>query len=184
MKNLNACGDGGLLTTDDQGINQYVRSIRNHGLLNRNTVEQFGYVSRMDTIQATILNHRLDNLDNVIRKRRDNAEMYLNLLHNLPIQLPLENETEYNSYHTFVIQIDQRDILKDFLNNNNIETGIHYPIPIHLQPAAKYLKYKNGCLPNTEKQAKKILTLPINQYLKNSEINKVINKIKEFYKIY
>ena len=80
------------------------------------------------------------------------------------------------------MQVDKRDQLKKFLQNNGISTTIHYPIPIHLQPAAKYLGYKKGSFPVTEKQAKRILTLPINQYLRDKDIKKISEKINFFYK--
>ena len=183
LKNLNACGDGGLLTTNDAGIAQSVRSMRNHGLVERNTVEKFGYVSRMDTLQAAILNHRLGKLKSVIDKRRENADKYFQDLGSLPIQLPPEAKKEYNSYHTFVIQTDQRDELKKYLNDHAIETAIHYPIPIHLQPAARFLGYKRGEFLVVESQANKILTLPISQYLQQSHQEKIIEKIHSFFKI-
>ena len=87
--------------------------------------------------------------------------------------LPNEKKHQYNSYHTFVIQVDKRDQLKKYLQKNNIMTAIHYPIPIHLQPAAKSLGYKKGSFKQAEAQAKRILTLPINQHLSRTEIKKI-----------
>ena len=88
---------------------------------------------------------------------------------------------EFNSYHTFVVQTENRDHLKSALSKNNIETAIHYPIPIHLQPAANQLAYSAGDFPNTEKQAKTILTLPINQYLDRESQEFIIQKITQFF---
>ena len=136
LKNLNACGDAGFMTTDDANIAKLVRSYRNHGLADRNTVEQFGYVSRMDTVQAAILEYRLSQLAQMIESRRKNAEMYKELLHSSPVYIPEERELEFNTYHTFVIQCDRRNELRNYLLEQSIETAIHYPVPIHLQPAA------------------------------------------------
>ena len=94
---------------------------------------------------------------------------------------PDEKPYQYNSYHTFVIQVNKRDSLKNFLKFNQIETAIHYPVPIHLQPAAKYLGYKKGSFINAESQAKKILTLPINHFLSENQIKFVSQKINTFF---
>lgn len=183
LKNLNACGDAGFLITDDFDIWMKIKKLRNHGFENRNLVNEFGYVSRMDTLQASILNFRLKKLEKVISKRRQNAKLYFRALKKLPILLPVEKLLEFNSYHTFVIQTDKRDPLKDFLFRNGIETAIHYPVPIHLQPASNYLQYKKGSFKNTEAQADRILTLPIHQFLKKSDINFINDKIIEFFKL-
>ena len=181
LKNLNACGDGGFVTTNDEDIAKKIRSMRNHGLVDRNTVEHFGYVSRMDNLQASILNYRAEKLSYTIQKRRQIAEIYFENLSTLPIKLPKENVYEFNSYHTFVVQTGNRDDLKSALLENNIETAIHYPIPIHLQPAANQLGYSTGDFPNTEKQTETILTLPINQYLDKESQEFIIQKITQFF---
>lgn len=110
------------------------------------------------------------------------ADKYFQDLGSLPIQLPLEAKKEYNSYHTFVIQTEQRDELKEYLNDHAIETAIHYSIPIHLQPAARFLGYKRGEFLMVESQANKILTLPISQYLQQSHQEKIIEKIHSFFR--
>ena len=103
----------------------------------------------MDNLQALILNHRLDNLDKLIAKRRNNAKFYFNNLRK-EIFIPEEKKHEFNSYHTFVIQTKKRDDLKKYLEKKGITVVIHYPIPIHLQPASKFLGYKKGDFPVTE----------------------------------
>jgi len=180
LKNLNACGDGGFLTTNDEVIYNKSRSYRNHGIANRNIVDHFGSVTRMDNLQAAILNFRLDKLEQVTQKRRNNAKSYFNGIKNQVLFIPKEKDSEYNVYHTFVIQTKYRDELKQYLFENEIETAIHYPIPIHLQPAAKKLGYKAGDFPVTEKQSKEILTLPINQYLSSSDLDRIISRINNF----
>jgi len=180
LKNLNACGDGGFLTTNDEVIYNKSRSYRNHGMANRNIVDHFGSVTRMDNLQASILNYRLVKLEEVTQKRRKNANLYFDGIKNQNLYIPEEKDSEYNVYHTFVIQTKYRDELKQYLFENEIETAIHYPVPIHLQPAAKKLGYKAGDFPVTEKQSKEILTLPINQYLSDNEIDRIITGINNF----
>jgi dTDP-4-amino-4,6-dideoxygalactose transaminase len=182
LKNLNAAGDAGYLTTNSNYIYKKVIELRSHGMVDRNKVKNFGYVSRMDNLQAAILNYRLKNLNNVIARRRKNVELYKKYLDLQKIFIPAEKKYQFNSYHTFVIQVDKRDELKNYLKKNNIATAIHYPVPIHLQPAAKKFGYKKGSFKNTENQSKKILTLPINQYLENKEIKKISEKINSFFK--
>ena len=179
LKNLNAVGDGGYLVTDDEEIASKVRLLRSHGMIDRNSVLHFGYVSRLDSIQAAILSYRIDKLNWVTERRRRNAEIYYQFLDRTKIFLPEQQNSEFNTYHTFVIQVDQRDQLKERLLNVGIETGIHYPIPIHLQPAARSLGYDKGDFPITEQQAGKILTLPVNQYLSEDQIKNIILNVNE-----
>ncbi len=181
LKNLNAIGDAGYLTTNNSKIYKKVLELRTLGMVNRNKIRSFGYVSRMDNLQATVLNYRLKNLKNVIKKRRENFELYRKYLDQKYVFFPNEKKYQYNSYHTFVIQVNKRDKLKKYLQNNNIITAIHYPIPIHLQPAASFLGYRKGSFKHVEKQAKRILTLPINQYLIKSDIKIISDKINYFY---
>jgi dTDP-4-amino-4,6-dideoxygalactose transaminase len=180
LKNLNACGDGGFLTTNDEDIYNKSKSYRNHGMVNRNIVDHFGIVTRMDNLQASILNYRLGKLEEVIQKRRKNAKSYIDNLDNPDIFVPEEKASEYNVYHTFVIQTKYRDQLKQYLSQNEIDTAIHYPIPIHIQPAAKKLGYKVGDFPVVEKQSEEILTLPINQYLEENDLERIISVINNF----
>ena len=180
LKNLNACGDGGFLTTNDKKIYEKAIGLRNHGHSSRNIVAQFGYVSRLDNLQAAIVNFRLKKLPSIIKKRRENAKMYFEGIHQNKIYIPNEKKEEFNTYHIFVIQTPFRNKLKIFLKQNKIETAIHYPIPIHLQPAAKFLNYKKGDLPIAEKQANEILSLPINQNLTKEDITRIINQINAF----
>lgn len=181
LKNLNAMGDGGYLTTNSSKIARFIKDVRNHGMTNRNKIYNFGYVSRMDNMQAAILNYRINKLPEIIKKRRKNIKVYLKYLNKEFVFIPKENKNEFNTYHTFVVQVPDRNNLKKYLKKKGIDTTIHYPIPIHLQPAIKKHKYFFKNLKNTEIQAKKILTLPINQFLKISEIKKICFEINNFY---
>jgi dTDP-4-amino-4,6-dideoxygalactose transaminase len=183
LKNLNAAGDGGFITTNDKLIYNKIKSLRSHGMEeNRNNVKNFGFVSRMDNLQASILNYRLKNLKKIIKIRRNNVNIYLKNLDLDKIYFPIENKYQFNTYHTFVIQVKKRDELKSFLKKNGVETAIHYPIPIHLQRCSRFLNFKKGEFPVSENQASKILSLPINQFLKENEILKITKLINYFYK--
>ena len=181
LKNLNAIGDAGYLVTNNLNYYKKIKDLSNHGMTNRNKVKNFGYVSRMDTLQAAILSFKLDSLNKVILKRRKNYNTYKKNLSN-KVFFPLEEKNEYNSYHTFVIQVNNRDKLSKYLLDKGISTSIHYPIPIHLQPAAKKLGYKKGDFPIAESQSKKIITLPIHQDLKKKEIIKICEFVNKFVK--
>ncbi len=183
LKNLNAYGDAGYLVTNESEIYKLIKDISNHGMSDRNKIKNFGYVSRMDNIQASILNYKLKMLDKVIYKRRQNAKIYFKKLNKEKIFMPEEKSTEFNTYHTFVIQVSNRDMLKKYLEKKGIFTSIHYPIPIHLQPAAKYLGYKKKDFPETERQSKEILSLPIHENLKKIEILYICEEINNFYSI-
>ena len=181
LKNLNACGDGGFLTTNDKDICAKTKVLRSHGIIERDIIKQFGYVSRMDNLQGAILNFRLSKLGKIINKRRKNAELYINTINQNNIFFPKHNKYEFNTYHTFVIQTEQRDELKEYLKKNGVETAIHYPTPIHLQPASIVFGYKEGDFPVVEKQAKQILTLPINQSLNQPDIELISSLINNFF---
>jgi dTDP-4-amino-4,6-dideoxygalactose transaminase len=181
LKNLNACGDGGFLTTDDEEIAEAVRALRNHGLVTRESVARFGQVSRMDSLQAAILSFRLGRLDDTIRRRRANAALYRERLDPELVFMPEDRGQEFNTYHTFVIQVDRRDELQAFLQAQGVGTAIHYPVPIHLQPASSGLGTRAGDFPVTERQAGRILALPINQTLSSDDIFYVADRVNEFF---
>ena len=123
----------------------------------------------------------MNKLDNVISKRRANAKYYFDNLNQKYIKLPIEKKHEFNTYHLFVIEIDNRDQLRQYLKENNIITGVHYPVPIHLQQAALKLGYKKGDFPMVERQSERILSLPVHQYLTKTDLKNIVNKICEFF---
>ncbi len=182
LKNFNAAGDAGFITTNNTNLANRLKLIRNHGLKNRETVTEWGTVSRLDSLQAAFLRNRLTRIDSIIKRRRTNAALYQKLLLNTPVFCPPCLKEEFNTFHTFVVQVERRDELKKFLLDRGIETSIHYPTPIHLQPVASYLGYSKGDFPETERQASNILSLPINQYLKKTDIEYVSLAIKEFFR--
>lgn len=180
LKNLNAAGDAGFLTTDDDDIAAQARLLRNHGLADRNTITRFAHVSRMDTLQAAILHHRLSGLDAVIEQRRGNADLYRRHLDQALVFAPPCRQAEFNTFHTFVVQVDHRDALQGHLTNQGIGTAIHYPVPIHLQPAATRLGHAAGDFPATEHQAGRILSLPVHQHLADAQIRRIADSVNRF----
>jgi dTDP-4-amino-4,6-dideoxygalactose transaminase len=181
LKNLNAAGDGGFITTNDGEAADRLRRLRNHGMLDRDTVLEWGHVSRMDTLQAAILLMRLAKLDEVIGIRRRNAALYQSMLDPAHVFCPPCRAVEYNTFHTFVVQVDRRDALQAHLNSLGIGSAVHYPTPLHLQPAARGLGYHAGDFPICEAQAGRILSLPVHQHLSERDIAHVATTVNRFY---
>ncbi|MDD4601670.1 MAG: DegT/DnrJ/EryC1/StrS family aminotransferase [Negativicutes bacterium] len=180
LKTLNACGDGGIITTNNEKIYERLVRLRNFGLVNRDETVMWGYNSRLDSLQAAILLIKLKWLDAWNDKRRKNAKEYNSLLQNV-IEIPQPLPHEYCVYHTFVVQLEERAALQNYLQNNGIGTRVHYPIPIHLQKAAYSLGYKMGDFPVCERQSQKILSLPIYQELETEHIGYISDTIMKFY---
>jgi dTDP-4-amino-4,6-dideoxygalactose transaminase len=182
LKNLNAMGDAGFVVTSDADVAARIRRLRNNGLVDRNTVAEWGTVSRLDTVQAVILGHRLDAFDEVIEARRRNAAIYRSLLDPSRVFHPASAPDAFDTFHTFVVQLDRRDELQRWLADRGIGTSIHYPVPIHLQPAAHALGHRAGDFPVAEAQAARILSLPVHQFLAADDIARVASAIHEFYR--
>ena len=184
-KNLGAYGDAGIITTNNDEIANKVKLLRNHGRINKkyeHTIE--GFSSRLDNLQAAILRVKLRHLNEWNIKRRLNAHHYNKLLKDLEgITIPYEADYAKHVHHLYVIRVDkmERDILIENLKRNGIATGIHYPIPLHLQPAYNYLGYKRGDFPVTEKASQEILSLPIFAELSDRQIDEIVKLIKNYY---
>jgi dTDP-4-amino-4,6-dideoxygalactose transaminase len=181
LKNFNGVGDGGLILTNSKKYYERIVSLRNHGIKDRNFVDEFGYVSRYDSLKAAILINRFRSLKKIINNRRKNAKLYQKLLNTKKIFIPVETKNEFNTYHTFVIQVENREKLIDYLKRKKISTAIHYPIPIHMQKAYKRINNFKVYLPKTMAQSKRILSLPINDYLSKREIIYISKNINKFY---
>ncbi len=179
LKNLNAFGDGGIVSTNSKKIYDYFYKARNHGLKNRDSCEFWSFNCRLDELQAAFLNEQIKKLDKFIKLRIKIANFYNKELDNLVI-VPKTNSSEYHSYQTYVIRAEKRDKLKDYLNKNGVEALIHYPIPIHLQDI-KGEKINKFDLSKTEKYAKQILSLPLYPGLSIDNQKKIVNLIKKFY---
>lgn len=181
LKNLGAFGDGGIVITNRKECADKIKLLRNHGLIDRDTCVQWGYNSRLDSLQAAILSIKLEHIDELIHKKRDLAKVYFEELSGLPIRLPIESNDEYCVWYTFVIQTVSREELRDYLKINGVEALVHYPIPIHLQLAAKKLGYSPGSFPVCEAQAGRILSLPIRADLNKDDIRYISKLIRCFF---
>ena len=181
LKNLNGLGDGGFVLTNNKKLSEKIIRYRNHGMIKRDDAEIFGVNSRLDSLNAEILSFRLNLLNNIVAKRRKNANLYKKYLKIDSVRFPDENQFEKNSYVMFIALCDNRDQLQKYLNKNNIQSLIYYGTPLHLHKASKILGYKKGDFPIAEKCANQVLAFPIHQYLTLSQIKYICNKIKEFY---
>lgn len=179
-KNLGAYGDGGMVITDDEKIAKRIRLFRNYGQIKRDRYLIKGFDSRLDEIQAAILRVKLKKLDKWNASRRRNAKVYNRLLNKEKLNLPVEKDYAKHVYYLYVIRCKFRDKLQKFLKSEGIETLIHYPNPIHLQPAYKALGYKKGNLPVTEECANEIISLPIDSTLEKNQIETIAKAINSF----
>ena len=182
LKNLNVWGDGGFVTTNNDGYASDLRLLRNHGLIDRDTAVMPGYNSRLDSIQAIVACHVLKEIDWIIERRVVNAKRYDDGLRGCPgVTFPARDPLAKQVYHTYVVTVDDRENLQEFLSQRGVQTKIHYPTPVHLTPGYRYLGYKAGDFPVCEAQATRILSLPIHQYVTEQQIDWVIESIRSFY---
>jgi aminotransferase EvaB len=183
LKNLNVAGDGGMVTTDSEAIYLKVKQLRNHGLKKRDEIESFGYNSRLDTIQAAVGIYNLQRLEEVSRRRIENAERYDKNLADLDplLIIPPRQVGVREVFHTYVVMVEDRTNLVAALDRAGIQTKIHYPVPIHLQAPCREMGWKRGDLPVTERQTERILSLPVHQFLSIDQIDHVCNTIRTFY---
>jgi dTDP-4-amino-4,6-dideoxygalactose transaminase len=188
-KNLGAYGEGGAVTTNNEEIARKVKMIRDHGAEHKYDHEIFGHNYRMEGIQGAVLGVKMKYLNQWTEQRRRVAAKYGEFLADFDwIKLPQEKNYAKHVYHLFVIQVDKakskestRDDLMKYLNENNISTGLHYPIPLHLQKCFKDYGYKKGDFPATEKLAENGLSLPMYPELTDDQIQYVSDKIKKFF---
>jgi len=189
-KNLGACGEGGAVTTNNEEIAQKIRMLRDHGQAKKYYHEFEGYNGRLDAIQTGILRVKLKHLSDWNEKRRQNASLYtqhltLNTQHLTlnTIITPYEPTWSKAVYHLYIIRIQKRDELQKYLQEKGISTGLHYPIPLHLQKAYGRLGYVEGDFPITEKVAREIISLPMFPDLTKKQIEYISSKIEEFYQL-
>jgi len=181
-KNLGACGEGGAVTTNNEEMAQEIRMLRDHGQGTKYYHEFEGYNGRLDAIQAGILRVKLRHLTDWNEKRRQNAFRYNELLQGADgMIIPYEPSWAKAVYHLYIIRTRKRDELQKYLSENGIGTGLHYPIPLHLQKAYVDLGYGEGDFPSTEKVASEILSLPMYPQISADQQQYVATKIQEFY---
>jgi dTDP-4-amino-4,6-dideoxygalactose transaminase len=183
LKTLNACGDGGVITTDDEVLCEKLRMLRNIGHVSRDEVAVWSGNSRLDTLQAAMLLVKMQYVEAWTEKRREHASAYRRGLSDVPgVRIPDDHPDRKAVYHTLVVECDGRDELKAVLANAGIGTAVHYPRPIHLQPAARDGGYGPGSFPVTETQADRILSLPVYPELKPEDVERIVQEIRGFYR--
>jgi len=181
-KNLGAYGEAGALTTNDDSIAENARMFRDQGQSRKYYHDSYGHNYRMEAIQGAVLSVKLKYLPQWTERRRAVAAKYREMLQDVDqIVLPKEMPYAKHVYHLFVIRAQQRDDLRVFLEQKEVDTGLHYPIPLHLQKAFQHLGYKRGDFPVAEKLADDILSLPIYPELTTQQIEYVCDCIREFY---
>lgn len=183
-KNLGCYGDGGMVVTGSKKLYHKLLMLRDYGRTSKYRHTIIGYNSRLDTIQAGILSIKLKYLHRWNKIRRKLASIYNHYLHDISgIIIPSERKAFYHVYHLYPLRVrSRRDELFNYLNEKGIQCLIHYPIPCHLQPAFKYLGYKKGDLPNSERLAREVISLPLYPFLKQNEIEYICLNIKRFFR--
>jgi dTDP-4-amino-4,6-dideoxygalactose transaminase len=180
-KNLGACGEGGAVTTNDEAIAQKVKMVREHGQAKKYYHDMEGYNGRLDSLQAGFLTVKLRHLADWNAKRRTAAKRYHESLSSMEgVVVPHQPEWARSVYHLYVIRVEDREQLQKHLTAANIGTGIHYPIPLHLQNAYKDFEHKQGDFPVSEKVASEILSLPMCPLLTEEMQNRVVSEITNY----
>ena len=183
-KNLGAFGDGGMLTTNDAKLAERLKSLRVHGRSGKYIHEWIGVNSRLDALQAAILNVKFTYLDQWTRARQNNAASYRRLLSQSAAPVVMQTPAEYQTrhvYNQFVIRCPKRDELQTFLRERGIGTEVYYPLSLHLQPCYKSLGYSEGDFPVSETLSKESLSLPVHAELPGEDLEYICGAIQEFY---
>ncbi len=178
-KNLGAYGDGGAVVTDDGDLAERMRSIGNHGRLDRYTHHAEGFNYRLDALQAAILDVKLTHLDEWNERRRSRAKRYGTALKDCPVRPVKEDPHRYHVYHLYVVRTPQRDRLLQELGKRGVSAGIHYPVPLHLQAAYEHLGLGPGTYPVAEKAANEIISLPMYPELSDEMVDQVAAAVKD-----
>ncbi len=183
LKNLNIWGDGGVVVTRSAEYFEQLRLLRNHGLVNRDEAVIFGHNSRLDTIQAAVGSRLIGDVPSITDKRNENAGRYDRAFADLTdfVDIPPRHANVRQVFHTYIIRVKHRDKLLAYLKDHGVSAKVHYPVPVHLQPAARPLGYKLGDFPKCETDCGSIITLPVHQHLMDEEIEYVIDRVREFY---
>ena len=182
LKNINVWSDGGIITTDNYNLFKKLRLLRNHGLVDRDTVKINGYNSRLDTFQAVVGNWLLPKAKKIANQRIRNAKYYDEELSKIKnIIIPPRPKHMKVVYHLYIIFAEKRDLLYEHCLKRGIEAKIHYPKPMYLQDSIKYLGYKKNDFPITDQHCKKIISFPCDQHLSKKQQQYVIKTVKEFY---
>jgi aminotransferase EvaB len=182
LKNINVWSDGGVITTNDDKLAENLRLIRNHGLVDRDTVECLGFNSRLDTFQAVVGNWLLPQANSIALKRIENAE-YLdaNLSKISQVKIPERPDNQKVVFHLYMFYAERRDELLQHMISLGIEAKVHYPIPIYKQKALSHNSSSKGSFPVSDNQAKNLISLPCDQHLTRAELDEMIHAVRTFY---
>lgn len=180
-KNLGAFGDAGAVVTNDENIARTIRLLREHGQSRKYYHDMEGYTGRLDAIQAAVLRLKLKHLASWNRARRGHAAQYTELLSKVSgLTVVKEADFAQSAYHLYVILVDDRDGLQKYLSEKGIGTGLHYPLPLHLQKAYSQMGFKKGDFPASENAAERLLSLPMFAELTREQVEYVATCIKEY----
>jgi len=179
-KNLGAYGDAGAITTGDEALAARLRMLRDHGRQSKYEHQILGYGERLDALQAAILGAKLPHLAQWNERRRALAARYDRLLADAGLGLPKELPDQTPVFHLYVVRTPRRDALLAHLKANGVEAGVHYPIPLHLQPAMSYLGYKRGDFPHAEAAAGEVLSLPLYPEMTEAQQDTVVGALRAF----
>lgn len=182
VKNLGAYGDAGFVTTNEASLASKIRLLQAHGQARKNDHQLYGFNSRLDELQAAVLRVKLRHLDKRNARRRAIAAFYRERFADLPVRVPTEPEESECVYHQFVLRTAKRDALQSFLQESGVDTGVHYPVPLHRQPAwqASYYGYRDS-FPRAEAYAAELLSLPVFPDLSDAEVEHVARAVRRFF---
>ena len=183
LKNLNVWGDAGIVVTDSADHYERLRLLRNHGMKSRDEIDLLGYNSRLDTLQAIVGNWLIDQVHDITCKRINNAMIYDEAFVDLATKIckPIRRDCVRSVFHLYMLCVQNRDELYQFLLQHGISAKIHYPIPLHLQKGLAHLGYKRGDFPVAEGQADSLISLPVDQHLSSEQQQFVIDSVRNFY---
>lgn len=184
LKNLNVWGDAGIIVTRSEELAEKLRLYRNHGLSTRDEVVMFGHNSRLDSLQAVIGNRLIEQTEFITKAKIANARRYDEAFADLApkVRIPKREPNVVHVYHLYILRVEKRDELLAYLRDRGIAAKVHYPIPVHLQPAARDLGYAAGDFPVAEEDARCSITLPGHQHLTPDEIDYTIEAVRSFYR--
>ena len=182
-KNLGAWGDGGMMVTSDDATAERLRTLRLHGGAKQYHHDEVGTNSRLDTLQAAVLLAKLPHLAGWSAKRREHAAYYTKALAGLSeVKPPFVDPANEHIFHQYTIRAERRDALQAHLKKEGIGHAVYYPVPLHRQPCFAHLGYKNGSMPQSERAAREVLSLPIYPELSRAQLDRVVDVIREFYR--
>jgi len=182
LKSLNVMGDGGMVVTNNDRIALWLKKYRNHGMIDRDHISNWGVNMRLQPLQAAVAKIELKRVNKIVKKRNENARILDELLSKIKyVKTPERKKFHQETFALYMARFKKRDELKSYLIKNGIDVKIHYPIPLHLQKPSRQMGYKKGDFPKAEKQAEELLTLPVHQYLNRNQLNFMIKKIENFY---